>query len=164
MSVLTQSNYRDGYSPFDHFITGDWTICRNCFVRTHEVLAEYDPDQMKQSLRGVLTADVTRTDTASTDYIPDLPAADCQRTMCGECGSDRKTILKRPVRKSTAIRYAENLSQRVEEIPSLSFIEDGALVAEVERLKTDGDHSSDGNGLFDQAFRTTVIVDFGRTV
>ena len=145
-----------GYSSFDQFITADFGICRNCFARTHEIVAEYDPTRMKKSLRGTLKNDVVPTTDALPDYIPDMPAASCRRTMCGECGSNRRTILKRPVRKSTALSYARNLTERVAEIDALSLDSPDALVNEVERLKSDGTYSSDGNYLFDRAFNAVV--------
>lgn len=149
----------DGYSLFDREITQDWSVCNNCFARTHIVHAEYDPAELPQSLRRVVTSDIERTTSATTDYLPNLVAADCRRTMCGECGSDRRTILKRPVSEGMALSFAQNLTERVIENPELSIEDDGDLVDEVERLKAKREYQRDNNYLYDRAFNNVVRID-----
>lgn len=159
MSSKSSHADSDSYSLFDHKITGDWTICNNCFTRTHIVHAEYEPDELPQSLRGVVTSDVERTTDAVTDYHPSMVAADCQRTGCGKCGSsDRRMTLKRPVSKGMALSFAQNLTERVEEHPGLSIEDEHILVDEVQRLKEDGTFERTNNYLYGQAFNSVVSV------
>lgn len=146
-------------SLFDYYITNSFEICNNCFSRiylTHEV---YDQTELRQSLRGVITNDIERTNSAMTDYNPADPPANCRKTICGECGGDRRIILKRPVKKETSEEYAQNLTERVEEIEGLSLDEEDSLIEEILRLKINGDHDRHSNYLYAIAFYNTVEVD-----
>lgn len=157
-TVNTDSD-RDEFSLFNHHIENSFEICRNCFARTHIVHETFAPQDLPKSLRGVVKADIERTTDAMTDYHPSLPAANCRRTMCGSCGSDRNLVLKRPVKTSTALSYAQNLTERVYESKELSLDDDDSLIEEVERLKTEGNHNRDNNYLFSKAFNNVVDVD-----
>ena len=152
----TSTSDRDSYSLFDHKITNDDGVCRNCFARVYHI-REYDQSRLPKSLRGVVTNDVERTTSAMTDFPPGYRTSQ-RRTICGGCGSDRWTILKRPVKKSTARIYAQNLTERVEEHPELSIEDDDALIEEVVRLKVDGSYNRGNNYLYDRAFNSVVSV------
>lgn len=147
---------------FDHHIEGDWQICNNCFTKTHNTIVRYDPQQLRTSLRGVLTGEIERYKTKTeTDYSSVKVAVDSRRTACGGCGSvDRRMRLKRPVCTELAVEYAENLTETIGKTPGMS-VEDNELVDEVRRLKVSGEHSYRNNRLYAMAFDATVDLDFG---
>ena len=133
---------KDRDSIFQNVIGDDWTICQNCFRRTHKS-REIDPRKQKKSRRGVLDQVVSKTKEADTTYTEDGKKTGC------ECGSIDRSPMRRPLRKEVAAKYARNLANRLqEEGYSVSCTR---LRRIVKRLKSEGSHHGRDNRFFDIA-------------
>jgi hypothetical protein len=132
----------DRKSIFQNQIGDDWTICQNCFRRTHDA-REIDPKEQRESRRGVIDQVVSKTKDADTIYTEEGKKTGCQ------CGSVDRTPMGRTLKKDTAVKYAGNLAKRLqEEGYSVSSMK---LRRIVKKLKSEGCHHGPDNRLFDVA-------------
>ena len=132
----------DRNTIFQNEIGDDWTICQNCFRRTHDV-EEIDPRDQRESTRGVVDQLVSKTKAAETIYTEEG-----KKTAC-ECGSVDRTPSKHTLKKDTAAEYADNLEKRLREegysVPPMK------LRGIVKELKSEGCHHGPDNRVFDIA-------------
>ena len=131
---------KDRDSIFQNQIGDDWTICQNCFRRTHDA-REIDPRDQRESTRGVVDQVVFKTEAAETIYTEEG-----KKTAC-ECGSVNRSPMRRPLRKEVAAKFARNLAKRLQEegYP----VSTTKLRRIVKELKSEGAHHGPDNRLFD---------------
>lgn len=141
---------------FERYITGSREICSNCYSRCYET-ETYDQSKLRQSLQGVLTEDVEKTKIAGIEHQQTYSASDSRSCHCRACGSDRRFVMDRPVSLAKAFEYADNLSERINEVDGLE-VNAKALKGELRQLKKDDTNQRQDDWIFREAIDRTVAV------
>lgn len=103
-------------SVFNEYILQDRYICDNCFTKTHEIITDYDPTNLKKSLRGILDASVERTN-AETIHHWSYAISEGVSTVCSECGGQEAVEWRvDDLSKQSRIGKTRSLFRRLTEI------------------------------------------------
>lgn len=168
-SKTHQPSESNGWSPFNDYVEQRPGVCDQCFSKTHEKIKNYDPTEMKKSLRGVLTEEVEKTEYADGDYKQHSGRGTLhgyssgfgtkKSTFCKNCGSDRSMTLGGDLPEKMVDDMRKKAYQRVDETDGL-YIDKEKMVNEEERLRNDSEENGDDHRrIFRLAVDNTVLVD-----
>lgn len=159
---------KDGWSAYSYFVLDKKGVCDQCHRMTHKEVKSYNPDELKKSLRGVLTSEVDKTKYAGQDYRGVFGEDSTHRyasefttdsrTYCRSCGSDKRAWMDGDLPLSMVLEFGENLYEHIEEIDALS-VEKEILMDEIHRLKRSPDMQGDDHYIFHKAMDNVVGVD-----
>lgn len=134
-------------------------ICNNCFKRTHEVAEMRYPQQVKNrpivgtALRNERFFSIPE-NTEKVYPVWEQPAHHPAGKNACECGSISQSVKVRPLSKSDAIEYTENIAKRLSE-KSIIFSED-MLFDHVRREKEKADRQHEDDEIFAEAVSKAI--------
>lgn len=144
------------WSVFDTYILGKWQVCDNCFKLTHEIYAEYEKEELKKSLRGVLKSRAGQTKYSETDYRPSYSVSGSKKTICQNCGGERNWALN-SLPKDIVLDYGENLYNRLTEIPGIR-VDKSEFMDTLHEYKSDQDLQNKDGYIFHKTVENSVNV------
>lgn len=159
MASTNQTPFNDGeLAIFDRLIQQDWTICSNCYNRTHDEIWVYDQAKLPRSLRGSLTNEAERRKdatgmTAGGGYYEPTKGTS---SYCDECG-DINAGNRGEVSKQKLMSYAGNVADRFEEIDKAEC-DKLDLVTEVRLMKSSNNYPDDGRILREAVEKTAEVL------
>jgi hypothetical protein len=135
------------HNYFNEEIKQSSDICLNCFARIR---------QRESCDKSKLRDRVSKTKMTGTEHQQTYSVSNSRSIHCLNCGSDRQFV-ERPVSISEALEYADNLSERINEVDGLEVNPKG-LRGELRRLKADDTNQHEDNRIFSEAVDRTVAI------
>ena len=115
MSTTEPIHKQESRSVFNHRIYENRNICDNCYSKTHNLQARYDPANLPKSLRGVLNSRVEQEE-SETIYYQAHSVSEGIATICSRCESEAEWYWTvEDLTKSQSIKAVRNLYKRLQQ-------------------------------------------------